>query len=415
MSDFKFRNKVINDPVFGLITIPHPFLDTLIQNPIFQRLHRIRQLGLASFVYPGAQHTRFHHSIGAMYLMSEALQVLKAKGNEITEEEELGTLAAILLHDVGHAPFSHVLECTLTEGVHHEKFSLGFMHLLNEEYKGKLDICIQIFTNTYHKKFLHQLVSGQLDVDRLDYLRRDSYFTGVSEGTIGSLRIIKMLDVKDDSLVVEGKGIYSIENFLLSRRLMYWQVYFHKTSVAAKHMLIKIFQRAKHVINNGGDLFSTPAFKFFLSNTVDSAFFETHAVSVLNNMIMLDDNDIWSSLKVWSQHPDKILSYLSSAFVSRHLFKIKFIEKESISKEIETYVQEVKKNLNLTGEEIEYLYDSDVLNTKMYNAKDDSIRIISKTGEVKDISESSDILSFDLLSKEVEKYFFTYYPIKQLL
>ncbi len=402
------RKKIINDPVFGFITIPDHFLYDLIQHPILQRLNRIKQMGLAFFVYPGAQHTRLHHSIGAMYLMNEAISNLRMKGHEITNEEAIGAMACILLHDVGHGPFSHALEHTLINGIHHEELSLALMKYLNDELSGQLDTCLMIFQNKYPKKFLHQLVSGQLDVDRLDYLRRDSFFSGVTEGNIGSARIIKMLDVSNDRLVVEAKGIYSIENFLTSRRLMYWQVYLHKTAVAAEKMLIKALARAKELSNAGTKLFASPALLYFLENKVDKEYYEKNRDEVLANFIKLDDNDIWSALKVWADNEDIVLSKLSSGLVNRKLFKIE-ISTESVDPSyIKKYEEKYMKELNISEYEASYLYSSDVIYTNMYNESDDSIDILYNDGSIKDISDASDMLNIQLLSKTVEKYYFSY-------
>ena len=311
--------KIINDPVFGFINIPKGLIYDVITHPIFQRLSRIKQLGLSSAVYPGAQHTRFQHSLGAFSLMSEAIQHLKAKGNFIFDSEVEAVQIAILLHDIGHGPFSHVLENTLIKDFTHEEISLMLMERINRDLKGQITLAIQIFKDEYPKKFLHQLVSGQLDMDRLDYLRRDSFFTGVSEGNIGSARIIKMLDVKDDHLVVESKGIYSIENFLTSRRLMYWQVYLHKTSVTLEKMLVNALMRAKELANQGKELFASPALRYFLYNDICKEDFYTKSEPI-DNFILLDDNDLWTSLKVWSANEDIILSTLSKGIINRNLF-----------------------------------------------------------------------------------------------
>ncbi|MDU1889553.1 MAG: HD domain-containing protein [Dysgonomonas sp.] len=402
------KKKIINDPVFGFITIPSNFLYNLIQHPFLQRLQRIKQLGLASLVYPGAQHTRLHHSIGAMHLMDEAIKSLRLKGHEITDEEANGALACILLHDVGHGPFSHVLEYTLTNGIHHEEFSLALMEYLNKELNGQLDICISIFRDEYPKHFLHQLVSGQLDVDRLDYLRRDSFFTGVTEGNIGSARIIKMLDLRNDKLVIEAKGIYSIENFLMSRRLMYWQVYLHKTAVAAEKMLTKTLSRAKMLTAEGKKLFTSPALQYFLENEVDKPFFLQNEEEVLKHFVTLDDNDLWCALKVWASHEDKVLSILSTCLINRRLFKMELatepISKEHINKYIEQYISE----LNVSPKEASYFYSSGIIHANMYNEVDDSIDILYNDGTIKDISEASDMLNIQLLSKKVEKHYFSY-------
>ena len=402
------KKKIINDPVFGFITIPNDFVYNLIQHPYLQRLNRIKQLGLASFVYPGAQHTRLHHSIGAMYLMNEAIINLRSKGHGITVDEANGALACILLHDVGHGPFSHVLEHTLTHGIHHEELSLSLMEKLNREQNGELDICISIFKNEYPKKFLHQLVSGQLDVDRLDYLRRDSFFTGVTEGNIGSARIIKMLDVRNDNLVVEAKGIYSIENFLMSRRLMYWQVYLHKTSVAAEKILIKTLNRAKYLTHKGIKLFAPPALEYFLTNNVDKLLVENNTDEVLYHFVNLDDNDLWCALKVWTNNEDIVLSRLSSCLINRNLFKIEITEEPQTEEKIGTHVKEYMEALSVNEVEAAYFYSSDVIYTNMYNEEDDSISILYNDGTIKDISKASDMLNIELLSKKVKKYYFSY-------
>lgn len=404
------KRKIINDPVFGFINIPNDFIYKIIQHPFLQRLNRIRQLGLATFVYPGAQHTRFIHSIGAMFLMDEALKTLKEKGHPISQEETDAALAAILLHDIGHGPFSHVLEHGLVTNVHHEAISLLLMERMNEEWQGRLRMSIDIFKDTYLKRFLHRLVSSQLDVDRLDYLRRDSFFTGVVEGNIGSARIIKMLDVKEDKLVVESKGIYSIENFLMSRRLMYWQVYLHKTAVAAEKMMINTLRRAKELSMTGEKLFASPALSYFLSKESSLSDFKNNGVA-LRHFVNLDDNDIWTALKVWSSHPDKVLSVLSDGMVNRKLFKIEITEEKSDESKINSYLRSYIKKFGITAHEASYFLSSDILTTDMYSEEDDSIDIIYKNGEVKDISKASDMLNIELLSKKIKKYYFAYLRI----
>lgn len=401
------KRKIINDPVFGFISIPNDFVYELICHPNLQRLNRIRQLGLAPFVYPGAQHTRFHHSIGAMYLMDEALKTLREKGHSITEEENNGALAAILLHDIGHGPFSHVLEHALVTTVHHEAISLLMMEQMNRELQGALQTAIKIFTNSHPKEYLHQLVSGQLDVDRLDYLRRDSFFTGVSEGNIGSARIIKMLNLKDDRLVVESKGIYSIENFLMSRRLMYWQVYLHKTAVAAEKMLINTLRRARHLSMEGKELFASPALAYFLRNdpTLDDFKGEGEA---LYRFMDLDDNDIWTALKVWSTHHDTVLSVLSDAMINRRLFKIEISEQPFGEERAKEMIKIFAEKYRISSKEAACFISSDKLSTDMYSEKDDSIDILYKDGTVKDISRASDMLNIELLSKKVVKHYFAY-------
>lgn len=396
---------VINDPVFGFISITDDFINTIIKHPYVQRLNRIKQLGMASFAYPGAQHTRFHHTLGAMHLMQQVLNNLRLKGNHISEEEITGALACILLHDVGHGPFSHVLEHTIVEGIHHEEISLKIMELLNSEFNGQLDICIAIFKNKYHKTFLHELVSGQLDVDRLDYLRRDCFFTGVNEGNIGSERIIQVLDIRNNKLVVESKGIFSIENFLLSRRLMYWQVYHHKTAIAAETTLINALRRAKELVNNGVDLFTPPSLRFFLQNNINRGNFDNEAI---HHFIRLDDSDIWCALKEWTNSNDMILSTLSDSFVNRKLFKIE-IHTEPISNiQIEKYVSLYIEKWKISRDEAKYFLATRTISTDVYNEKGNSIDILFKDDKIENISTVSDLLNVQLLSKKAEKYYFAY-------
>lgn len=401
------KRKIINDPVFGFINIHNDFLYNLIQHPYLQRLNRIRQLGLAAFVYPGAQHTRFHHSIGAMFLMDEALRTLKDKGHEITQKEWDGAMAAILLHDIGHGPFSHVLENTLVTNIHHEEISLLMMRRINEDFNGELQTAIDIFTDNYPKKFLHQLVSGQLDVDRLDYLRRDSFFTGVVEGNIGSARIIKMLDVRGDRIVVESKGINSIENFLLSRRLMYWQVYLHKTAMAAEKMLINTLKRAKELSINGTELFASPALSYFLKHDSSLSNLNNNDFDI-SHFANLDDNDIWSALKVWASHSDVVLSALSIGMVNRKLFKIEITDSPILKERIQLKLEKFIDSFGIGEDEARYFASSDIIITDMYNEKDDSIDILYKDGTIKDISKASDMLNIELLSKKVAKHYFAY-------
>ncbi|MDR2057738.1 MAG: HD domain-containing protein [Dysgonamonadaceae bacterium] len=400
------KRKIINDPVFGFINLSNEFIYRIVKHPYFQRLNRIKQLGLACLIYPGAQHSRLNHSLGAMYLMNEAIAQLRLKGHAISCEEESGALACILMHDLGHGPFSHVLENTLVH-VPHEFISLLLMEKMNKEMNGKLDTAIAIFKDTYQKKFLHQLVSGQLDVDRLDYLRRDSFFTGVTEGNIGSARIIKMLNIKEDRLVIEAKGIYSIENFLMARRLMYWQVYLHKTAIAAEKMLVNTFKRAKKLTEEGTELFASPSLSYFLQNTADENTFAEDS-KVLEHFVNLDDNDIWTALKVWAKHSDKVLSLLSENLVNRNLFKIE-IEQEPFAP---VYLDEKLKlytvRYGLSPEEAAYLISSDEVSTNMYNEADDSIDILYKDGTCKDIADASDMLNIQLLSKKIKKYYFCF-------
>ncbi len=401
------ERKIINDPVFGFIHIPKGLLYDIVCHPVFQRLTRIKQLGLSSAVYPGAQHTRFQHSLGAFHLMSEAITSLTTKGNFIFDSEAEAVQAAILLHDVGHGPFSHVLEDTIVTGISHEEISLLLMERMNKELKGQLSLAIQIFKDEYPKRFLHQLVSGQLDMDRLDYLRRDSFYTGVTEGNIGSARIIKMLNVKDDHLVVESKGIYSIENFLTSRRLMYWQVYLHKTSVACEKMLISTLLRAKELASQGVELFASPALRFFLYNRIDKDEFYNNP-ACLENFIQLDDNDIWTALKVWSTHEDKVLSILSQGLIDRHLFKVEISSSPLTKSQKDELIEKISTHLQISKKEASYFLCTSTIENNMYKKEDDSIEIIFNDGTTKNIADASDMLNISLLSRKVKKYYACY-------
>lgn len=398
--------KIINDPVFGFINIPKGLIMEVITHPMVQRLHRIKQLGLSCMVYPGAQHTRFQHSLGAFFLMTEAINSLRSKGVDITDHEAESVKIAILLHDVGHGPFSHVLESTIAPGVHHEEISLLLMQKMNRELGGRLDLAIRIYKDEYEKRFLHQLVSSQLDMDRLDYLRRDSFYTGVTEGNIGSARIIKMLGVKDDHLVVESKGIYSIENFLAARRLMYWQVYLHKTSVACEKMLINTLTRAKELAKAGDELHVSPALHHFLYNDITRASFDEEAC--LDVFIQLDDNDIWCALKAWTMHHDKVLSTLSNGLVNRRLFKVE-ISSKPFSREYKAAITErICSALGVNKREAGYLLCAVTHEKDMYSACDDHIEILYNDGTTRDIAEASDMFNLSLLQKKVKKYFICY-------
>ena len=401
------ERKIINDPVFGFIHIPKGLLYDIVCHPVFQRLTRIKQLGLSSAVYPGAQHTRFQHSLGAFHLMSEAITSLTTKGNFIFDSEAEAVQAAILLHDVGHGPFSHVLENTIVTGISHEEISLLLMERMNKELKGQLSLAIQIFKDEYPKRFLHQLVSGQLDMDRLDYLRRDSFYTGVTEGNIGSARIIKMLNVKADHLVVESKGIYSIENFLTSRRLMYWQVYLHKTSVACEKMVIRTLLRAKELASQGVELFASPALRFFLYNRIDKDEFYNNP-ACLENFIQLDDNDIWTALKVWSTHEDKVLSILSQGLIDRHLFKVEISSSPLTKSQKDELIEKISIHLQISKKEASYFLCTSTIENNMYKKEDDSIEIIFNDGTTKNIADASDMLNISLLSRKVKKYYACY-------
>ena len=382
-----YERKIINDPVFGFINIPKGLLYDIVRHPLLQRLTRIKQVGLSSVVYPGAQHTRFQHSLGAFYLMSEAITQLTSKGNFIFDSEAEAVQAAILLHDIGHGPFSHVLEDTIVQGVSHEEISLMLMERMNKEMNGQLSLAIQIFKDEYPKRFLHQLVSGQLDMDRLDYLRRDSFYTGVTEGNIGSARIIKMLDVADDRLVIESKGIYSIENFLTARRLMYWQVYLHKTSVAYERMLISTLLRAKELASQGVELFASPALHFFLYNDINHTEFHNNP-DCLENFIQLDDNDIWTALKVWSNHPNKVLSTLSLGMINRNIFKVENYAEPIGEDRIKELTLQISQQLGITLSEANYFVSTPSIEKNMYDPADDSIDIIYKDGTIKNIAEA---------------------------
>lgn len=404
------KRKIINDPVFGFISIPNDFLYDIIQHPYFQRLGRIKQLGLTSTVYPGAQHTRLQHSLGAMHLMCEAIAQLRQVGTIISDTEADAVCAAILLHDIGHGPFSHTLENSLVNGVSHEAISLWMMHKINAEFNGKLDIAIAIFTNKYNKKFLHQLVSSQLDMDRLDYLSRDSFFSGVSEGIIGAARIIKMLNIHNDQLVVEAKGIYSIEKFLVARRLMYWQVYLHKTSVAAEKMLMNILKRAKHLANQNIELFSSPALHYFLYNDIQKQHF-TNSEAGIENFANLDDSDIICAIKVWSSHIDLVLSTLCKSFTNRHLFKVEISQEPISENKKRSYLDNYSTHFKISNEEATYFLGEEIVSTDTYTSQDDNINILYKDGTIKDIAEASDMLNITVLTKKVKKYYFCYYKI----
>jgi hypothetical protein len=405
----KNKRKIINDPVFGFITIPSELLYDLIQHPYLQRLTRIKQLGLSSFVYPGTQHSRFQHSIGAMYLMNEAINQLRSLGYDISKEDGEGALVAILLHDIGHAPFSHVLENSLVGGISHEEISWLMMQQINREMDGRLAIALQIFKGDHSHYFLHQLVTGQLDIDRLDYLRRDSFYSGVTEGNIGSDRIIKMLDLYKGRLVVQEKGIYSIEKFLMARRLMYWQVYLHKTSIAAEQLLIHAMTRAKELALQGEELFATPALRFFLYNSIEKNDFLDRP-EVLEQYALLDDSDIISALKVWISHPDKVLSTLSNGFINRHLFKVKIL-KEPLSKlECKELNTQYQTHFGLCEHDANFFWAVEEVTNETYNPNEDGIQIKYNNGDVKDITEASDMFNLEVLAKEVKKYYLCYWP-----
>jgi HD superfamily phosphohydrolase len=395
--------KIINDPVYGFITIDHPLVLEVIRHPFYQRLRRIQQMGFANLVYPGAVHTRLHHSLGAYHLMCTALAALKGQGIPIPDNEELGAKIAILLHDVGHGPFSHALENNLIENLDHESVSLQIMQLLNKEMNGELNTAIAIFTNLYPKKFLHQLVSGQLDVDRMDYLNRDSFFTGVSEGVIGYDRIIHMLTIHDGELMVQEKGIYSIEKFLVARRLMYWQVYLHKTVVSAESMLVKIIQRAREKIQNGDRVYSgSESLDFFLSHSPQDPSEWLEAFS------MMDDNDILSALKIWMKEDDPVLSNLSTMLINRRLLKAKLQAEPFNANLLKKHLQEAGKLLNISPADAAYFVFTGQHTNTTYNPDDEKINILFKDGSVRDISQVDNALIHRSLSTEVKKFYICY-------
>ena len=400
--------KIINDPVFGFIRVPRGLLLDIVRHPAFYRLSRIKQLGGANIVYPGAQHTRFQHSLGAFHLMGKAIQSLQQKGHFIFDSEAEAVQAAILLHDIGHGPFSHVLEHTLMSGVSHEDISLMVMEQMNEEFRGQLTLAIKIFKDDYPKRFLHQLISSQLDMDRLDYLRRDSFYTGVTEGNIGSARIIKMLNVVDDLLVVESKGIYSLENYLTTRRLMYWPVYLQKTAVACEKVLVNTLLRAKDLTRQGKPVFASPSLQYFLQNEVDEAWFDSHEEALMMYGD-LDDSDIWSALKAWKYSDDKILSTLATDMLNRHIFKVEVNEDPVGEERITEIAETIAHKMGISTEEARrYMMSINTIQKDMYNVDDDSITILYKDGTMKDISEASELLNVQLLSKKIRKYYLCY-------
>ena len=405
------RTKILNDPIYGFITVPHPVVLRLIDHPWFQRLRYIKQLGLSHLVYPGALHTRFHHALGSMHLMGQAIGTLRAKGHAISEEEALGAHIAILLHDIGHGPFSHTLEHSLVEGIGHEDISALVMDALNAEMDGALSIGLAIFRDQYPHHFLHQLVTGQLDVDRMDYLNRDSFYTGVSEGVIGGDRIIKMLEVVNDpgtgsKLVVEEKGIYSIEKFLVARRLMYWQVYLHKTVVAAEGMLQEALRRAKALAVSGTEVFGSPALQRFLlaPHTRDS--FKDPAV--LRDFLKLDDHDIMGAVKVWAEHPDKVLSTVCKDLVERRTYRIRLLDKPWEPERIARIKQAVAKKLGVPLEVCDHFVLTERIVNNAYDATQNRIELLYKDGSLRDIAEASDTLGIQALARPVEKWYLAY-------
>lgn len=399
--------KIINDPLYGFIDIPDGLLLNIVKHPLMQRLTRINQLGMASVVYPGARHSRFLHSIGAFHLTSQAIMSLQQKGHFIFDSEAEAVEAAILMHDIGHGPFSHVLEHTIISGISHEDISLMMMEQINRDLNNQLGLAISIFKDNYPKRFLHQLISSQLDMDRLDYLRRDAFFTGVSEGNIGSARIIAMLDMLDDNLVVNYKGINPIENYLISRRTMYWQVYLHKTVVGYEKMLVSLLSRAKYLTAMGCDVFAPPALSYFLRNDVDAEWFATHDEAFMMYQ-MLDDNDIMSAIKVWATGEDKILSTLATNILTRRLFKVEVFDEPVSQEYVDVIARSISKKMGIPMEDTHYLVSVNAIQKDTYDISDNSITIVMKDGTTKDIAEASEILNVQTLAKKNRKYFLCY-------
>ncbi|MBD0849424.1 HD domain-containing protein [Maribacter arenosus] len=397
--------KLFNDPIYGFIRIPSTLIFNLIEEPYFQRLRRISQMGMSYLVYPGAHHTRFHHALGSMHLMQHAIQVLRFKNVVITEEEEEGLLIAILLHDIGHGPFSHAMENSIVEGISHEHISLHFMQQLNKKFNGSLTLAIAIFQGEYHKRFLNQLVSSQLDMDRMDYLKRDSFYTGVAEGSINAERLISMLNVDANELVIEEKGIYSVEKFLMARRFMYWQVYLHKTGLVAEQLLIRILKRAKHLLVKGVQINCSEALLFFMEIRVTRNDFTP---KILTKFSHLDDIDILSALKQWQYHDDVVLSKLSGMIIDRKLLTIKMKNKAITPKKLEEYIVKVKSHYGLSREDTEYFVFAGEISNRAYNTEHQNINILNKDGKLKDVAKASDHLNLKTLSKEVTKYYICY-------
>jgi len=397
--------KIFNDPIYGFITIKNALIFGIIEHPLFQRLRRISQMGLSYLVYPGAHHTRFHHAIGCIYLMQKAIETLRMKHVKISDAEEEALYLAILLHDIGHGPFSHALEKVIIKNRTHEELSLRFMEFLNHEFEGRLSLAIEIFKGEYERKFMHQLISSQLDMDRLDYLKRDSFYSGVAEGNINSDRLISMLDVKKDQLLIDIKGIYSVEKFIVARRLMYWQVYLHKTSLAAEQILVKILQRAKALIKEGGSLDASKPLMYFLSSTADVESLDDITLNMFSN---LDDFDIISALKEWSNHNDLILSSLSSSIINRKLPKVKIKKTIFTDQYLEEIANDVAISYQIDKEEVEYFVFRGKVENRAYNTEKERINILCKNGKITDIVDASDDLSMSGLSNSVTKYFICY-------
>ncbi|MDD7913971.1 HD domain-containing protein [Polaribacter ponticola] len=396
--------KILNDPIYGFIQIPNSLIFDIVEHPYFQRLRRITQMGFSNLVYPGANHTRFHHALGCMHLMQKAIGVLRFKQIEISKDEENALCIAILLHDIGHGAYSHALEHSIVNGISHEEISLKFMKKLNDEFNGKLDLAIEIFEGKYKRKFLGQLISSQLDIDRLDYLKRDSFYTGVTEGNISSDRLIVMMNVKNDELVIEQKGIYSVEKFLIARRLMYWQVYLHKTGLVAENMLVNVLRRAKELAEQGVEMYASSSLKYFLYKEIDQNNFTNQTLEMFSR---LDDYDIFSAIKEWTNHKDKILSLLSKMIVDRKLLRIEIQKGVFNETQIHKKISKFSKKLNLTKEETSYFVFSQEIKNQAYNSEK-PIFILNKKGKLKDIAKASDQLNLQALTKPVIKHFICY-------
>jgi HD superfamily phosphohydrolase len=394
--------KIFNDPIYGFITIPDTLLYDLIQHPYFQRLRRISQMGLSYLVYPGAHHTRFHHALGCMHIMQKAVEVLRYKGVIISNEEEKALYIAILLHDIGHGPFSHAMEHSIVENVNHEAISLLFMNRLNEEFDGQLTLAIRVFKGEYHRKFMLQLISSQLDMDRMDYLRRDSFYSGVAEGNINSDRLIQMMNVVDDVLVIEEKGIYSVEKFLMARRLMYWQAYLHKTSLVAENMLVRVLKRAKELSQKGIVLPCSEPLLYFMQHKVELNDFDD---AVLERFSQLDDTDIIAALKAWQNHNDFILSNLSKMIVNRDLLKIKLSSEKYTPEDVEDLKSKLTNFYRISQQEASYFIFKGKIKNQAYNKDVEPIKILKKDRTIEDVVEASDQLNLKALSKPVTKYF----------
>ncbi|WP_297805531.1 HD domain-containing protein [uncultured Polaribacter sp.] len=396
--------KILNDPIYGFIQIPNTLIFDIIEHPYFQRLRRITQMGFSNLVYPGANHTRFHHAIGCMHLMQKAVGVLRFKEVLISSEEENALYVAILLHDIGHGAFSHALEHSIVSGISHEEISLNFMKKLNKEFDGKLNLAIEVFEGKNPRKFLFQLISSQLDIDRLDYLKRDSFYTGVTEGNISSDRLIAMMNVKNDELVIEEKGIYSVEKFLIARRLMYWQVYLHKTGLVAENMLVNVLKRAKELAEEGVELFSSTSLKYFLYNQISEDNFNDET---LNMFAKLDDYDVLSAIKEWSNHEDKVLSLLSKMIINRKLLKIEIQQKEFEKSDLDKKIKQVAKKLKLSINDAKFFVFSKKIANQAYQ-QEKPIFILNKKGNIKDIAQASDQLNLQALTTPVIKHFICY-------